>query len=344
MSDEVRGWLSPKAVAAEAGVSQEFDLSQCVREPIHLLGGVQSYGALVAARPHDAVVDTVSRNTDELLGRAAAELVGRPVTELIGEEQWALVLESMEAAAGLRPGRGLRPGPGGSAAAAAPASGGSAAAAAPAAGDSAAASPGGPAASGVLALSLESDDGRVRPFDVTVHRVAELLVLEFEPRAADGLFVFQNFYPRVRRALHRLQGAADVTERPARPPSARSRRSPATTGWWPTCSTAPTDPARSSRKRVTKGGSRGSGCGSPQATSRRRPAASTPATGSGSSVTWTTRRWGCSRSSGRGRANRSTCRARYSVPSPATTWSICATSVWPRPCRSRSCTTVNCGA
>ncbi|MER5819290.1 hypothetical protein ABT140_28770, partial [Streptomyces californicus] len=29
----------PRAVAAEAGVSQEFDLSQCVREPIHLLGG-----------------------------------------------------------------------------------------------------------------------------------------------------------------------------------------------------------------------------------------------------------------------------------------------------------------
>jgi len=191
VSDEVRGWLSPKAVAAEAGVSEEFDLSQCVREPIHLLGGVQSYGALVAARPHDAVVDTVSRNTDELLGRAAAELVGRPVTELIGERQWALVRESMEAAAGLE---------------------GSAVVPSPASGDSsAAASPDGPATSGVLALSLESD-GRVRHFDVTVHRAAELLVLEFEPRSADGPFVFQNFYPRVRRALHRLQGAADVTE------------------------------------------------------------------------------------------------------------------------------------
>lgn len=210
MSDEVRGWLSPKAVAAEAGVSQEFDLSQCVREPIHLLGGVQSYGALVAARPHDAVVDTVSRNTDELLGRAAAELVGRPVTELIGADQWALVLESMEAAAGLEgPAVVSAPAPGDSAAAAAPASGVSDAALSPGVSP---ASPGGPAASGVLALSLESDDGRVRPFDVTVHRVAELLVLEFEPRAADGPFVFQNFYPRVRRALHRLQGAADVTE------------------------------------------------------------------------------------------------------------------------------------
>ncbi|ARF74236.1 histidine kinase [Kitasatospora albolonga] len=228
MSDEVRGWLSPKAVAAEAGVSQEFDLSQCVREPIHLLGGVQSYGALVAARLHDSVVDTVSRNTGEVLGRAAGELVGRPVTELIGAEQWALALESTEVAAG-----GPEPDAASSGAAAAspgaPVSGpgasrdsasrdsvsGASASRDSVSGasvpESGAASPGGAASSGVLSLSLERD-GQARLFDVTVHRVAELLVLEFEPRAADGPFVFQNFYPRVRRALHRLQGAADVTE------------------------------------------------------------------------------------------------------------------------------------
>ncbi|MEW2066259.1 ATP-binding protein [Streptomyces sp. NPDC007346] len=196
MSDEVRGWLSPKAVAAEAGVSEEFDLSQCVREPIHLLGGVQSYGALVAARLHDAVVDTVSRNVADVLGRAAEELVGRPVTELIGEEQWALARESTEAAGPSEDG---------------PSSSASSSSSASPSASSSAFSSDGPAASGVLALSLERD-GRVRHFDVTVHRVAELLVLEFEPRAADGPFVFQNFFPRVRRALHRLQGASDVTE------------------------------------------------------------------------------------------------------------------------------------
>ncbi|WP_433401470.1 ATP-binding protein [Streptomyces sp. CA-146814] len=196
MSDEVRGWLSPKAVAAEAGVSQEFDLSQCVREPIHLLGGIQSYGALVAARLEDAVVDTVSRNAADVLGRAAEELVGRPVTELIGEEQWALARESMEAGS-----LGEEAADGGSGPASERvADGGSERGA------------GGPAASGVLALSLESGDGRARLFDVTVHRVAELLVLEFEPRSAEAPFVFQNFYPRVRRALHRLQGATGVTE------------------------------------------------------------------------------------------------------------------------------------
>ncbi|MET8603137.1 ATP-binding protein [Streptomyces rubiginosohelvolus] len=182
MPDDVQGWLTPRAVAAEAGVSQEFDLSQCVREPIHLLGGVQSYGALIAARWDDAVVDTVSRNAAEVLGRAAGELLGRPVTELIGAEQWALARESAEAVT-----------------------------------DSGAAAPQeGPASSGVLPLTLEGEDdegeGGARLFDVTVHRNGDLLVLEFEPRAEGGPFVFQNFYPRVRRALQKLQGATDVTE------------------------------------------------------------------------------------------------------------------------------------
>lgn len=187
MSEDVRGWLSPRAVAAEAGVSEEFDLSQCVREPIHLLGGVQSYGALVAAWLHDAVVDTVSRNTGDILGRAADELVGRPVTELIGEEQWALARESTEVVTDPTGDVSGPAEPGGSA------------------------EPGGPASSGVLSLSLESPEGP-RLFDVTVHRVGDLLVLEFEPRSGDGPFVFQNFYPRVRRALQRLQGATHVTE------------------------------------------------------------------------------------------------------------------------------------
>ncbi|WP_354597664.1 GAF domain-containing protein [Streptomyces sp. JL1001] len=188
MSEDVQGWLTPRAVAAEAGVSQEFDLSQCVREPIHLLGGVQSYGALIAARWNDAVVDTVSRNAAEVLGRAAEELLGRPVTELIGDEQWALARESAEAVT-----------------------------------DSGAAAPQeGPASSGVLPLTLDGEDGEdgevgegqrgSRLFDVTVHRNGDLLVLEFEPRAEGGPFVFQNFYPRVRRALQKLQGATDVTE------------------------------------------------------------------------------------------------------------------------------------
>ncbi|MFH9605943.1 ATP-binding protein [Streptomyces sp. NPDC017448] len=185
MSDDVRGWLTPRAVAAEAGVNQEFDLSQCVREPIHLLGGVQSYGALIAARLDDAVVDTVSRNAADVLGRAAGELLGRPLTELIGDEQWALAREStsvLEAAVD-------------------PASPGA---------DPDGGAQDGPASAGVLSLTVGGEGGP-RTYDVTVHRNGDLLVLEFEPRSGGGPFVFQNFYPKVRRALQKLQGASDVT-------------------------------------------------------------------------------------------------------------------------------------
>ncbi|MFE7059571.1 ATP-binding protein [Streptomyces californicus] len=204
MSEDVRGWLTPRAVAAEAGVSQEFDLSQCVREPIHLLGGVQSYGALVAARLDDAVVDTVSRNAADVLGRAAGELVGRPFTELIGDEQWALAMESasvVEDAVGP-----AAPGPDGGAAPGGQDGGGGQAGGAGGGQD-------GPASSGVLPMTLAGEgEGGPRSYDVTVHRSGGLLVLEFEPRATGGPFVFQNFYPKVRRALQKLQGASDVTE------------------------------------------------------------------------------------------------------------------------------------
>ncbi|MDQ0986019.1 ATP-binding protein [Streptomyces sp. V2I9] len=185
MSDDVRGWLTPRAVTAEAGVSQEFDLSQCVREPIHLLGGVQSYGVLIAARLDDAVVDTVSRNAADVLGRAAGDLLGRPLTELIGDEQWALVRESTSVLEAAVDPASPETGPDGGA-------------------------QDGPASSGVLALTVRGEGGP-RSYDVTVHRNGDLLVLEFEPRAVDGPFVFQNFYPRVRRALQKLQGASDVT-------------------------------------------------------------------------------------------------------------------------------------
>ncbi|MFI1191034.1 ATP-binding protein [Streptomyces californicus] len=205
MSDDVRGWLTPRAVAAEAGVSQEFDLSQCVREPIHLLGGVQSYGALVAARLDDAVVDTVSRNAAEVLGRAAGDLLGRPLTELIGDEQWALARESASVVEdAVDP---AAPGPDGGADGGVDGGGGG--------------GQDGPASSGVLPLTLEGGSeagaeaggvGDPRSYDVTVHRNGGLLILEFEPRATGGPFVFQNFYPKVRRALQKLQGASDVTE------------------------------------------------------------------------------------------------------------------------------------
>ncbi|MFE0674107.1 ATP-binding protein [Streptomyces sp. NPDC058867] len=88
-------WLSPRARLAEASVSGEFDLSVCVREQIHLLGGVQSHGTLLAVDPESGLVDTAADNTRALLGVAASDLVGRPVTAVLPAEDWAEALAAV---------------------------------------------------------------------------------------------------------------------------------------------------------------------------------------------------------------------------------------------------------
>ncbi|GAB7049044.1 ATP-binding protein [Catenuloplanes indicus] len=71
-------WLSERVVAAERAAGAPFDLSACVREPIHRLGGIQSYGALIALR--DDTIEVVSDNAPALLGPGAA--VGAPYWDL----------------------------------------------------------------------------------------------------------------------------------------------------------------------------------------------------------------------------------------------------------------------
>ncbi|MFJ5235074.1 ATP-binding protein [Kitasatospora sp. NPDC088391] len=91
------GWLSARAREAEAAVGG-FDLEECIREPIHLLGGVQSFGVLLAVDPQDGTVQTVSDNAADHLGRPAAELVGRPAREIVGDAVLAEAATAGEAA------------------------------------------------------------------------------------------------------------------------------------------------------------------------------------------------------------------------------------------------------
>ncbi|MEW2167855.1 ATP-binding protein [Streptomyces sp. NPDC007084] len=87
-------WLSRRARAAERAVPGAFDLAECVREPIHLLGGVQSYGTLLAVDAATGVVDTAAANTGSLLGVPAEDLVGGPVTRVLEAADWAEALEA----------------------------------------------------------------------------------------------------------------------------------------------------------------------------------------------------------------------------------------------------------
>ena len=62
-------------------VDQTIDLTNCDREPIHILGRVQSYGCLIAVSS-DWIVAHASTNCHDILGHEAEALVGMPLSQL----------------------------------------------------------------------------------------------------------------------------------------------------------------------------------------------------------------------------------------------------------------------
>ncbi|WP_375743199.1 ATP-binding protein [Corallococcus interemptor] len=61
----------------------DADLSVCDREPIHLLGGVQPRGVLVAFHPDTEAIAVVSANVQALLGAGPDALLGRPLSGVL---------------------------------------------------------------------------------------------------------------------------------------------------------------------------------------------------------------------------------------------------------------------
>lgn len=67
-------------------VTGPVDLNSCDREPIHIIGHVQPYGALVAADRSTLLISHVSANIDSYTGVAAADLLGTSVSDLFGHD------------------------------------------------------------------------------------------------------------------------------------------------------------------------------------------------------------------------------------------------------------------
>jgi len=61
---------------------QKIDLTNCDREPIHILGAIQPIGFLIALTA-DWLVARVSANISEFVGHAPAELYGRPLQDIL---------------------------------------------------------------------------------------------------------------------------------------------------------------------------------------------------------------------------------------------------------------------
>ena len=75
MTDEPQSRPSTREMAAEYAAGTVFDITECALEPIHLLGSVQSHGALLALAEPDLIITVASANTAALLGVAPEQLL-----------------------------------------------------------------------------------------------------------------------------------------------------------------------------------------------------------------------------------------------------------------------------
>ncbi|OWU83977.1 histidine kinase [Oceanicola sp. 22II-s10i] len=85
--------------SAGQSAEQAVDLTNCDREPIHLLGRVQSYGALLALSS-DWLVQHASDNLPAVLGFEVEEALGRPLSELIVSDAMDRIRRNMGALEG----------------------------------------------------------------------------------------------------------------------------------------------------------------------------------------------------------------------------------------------------
>ena len=61
------------------------DLTNCDREPIHLVGAVQPFGFLIAVSGSDWIVTRVSANVSRWLGREPSDLLGQAIYQVFME-------------------------------------------------------------------------------------------------------------------------------------------------------------------------------------------------------------------------------------------------------------------
>ncbi|RZK66049.1 MAG: hypothetical protein EOO85_27375 [Pedobacter sp.] len=62
--------------------SNQVDLTNCDKEPIHIPGRIQSHGFLIAVNQFTFTIDYISKNSSDFIGLDASALLGKPISEL----------------------------------------------------------------------------------------------------------------------------------------------------------------------------------------------------------------------------------------------------------------------
>ncbi|POF30982.1 HWE histidine kinase domain-containing protein [Roseibium marinum] len=81
---------------SDQDAEHRVDLTNCDREPIHQLGRVQSYGALIAVSS-DWIIQHASMNLHEILGVQHEDALGRPLNEIIVAEGFTRIRDNLRA-------------------------------------------------------------------------------------------------------------------------------------------------------------------------------------------------------------------------------------------------------
>lgn len=81
-----------------ADFSNGVDLTNCDREPIHLLGAVQAFGFLIAVSKSDWLIERVSRNIAQWLDVTPEQLLGAPFDSIIPGESVHMIRGHLQSA------------------------------------------------------------------------------------------------------------------------------------------------------------------------------------------------------------------------------------------------------
>lgn len=68
---------------------EKVDITNCEKEPIHIIGKSQAHGVIVACDRESLEITQIGANCGDFFGIAHNELLGEPVSRLIGEENFA---------------------------------------------------------------------------------------------------------------------------------------------------------------------------------------------------------------------------------------------------------------
>lgn len=147
--------------------ASSIDLTNCDREPIHIPGGIQPHGALLALVEPDLIVIQVSANTWSMLGLHPHELLGQPLSMLFTSEQIAAISECLV---------------------------------------------GEQVDENKLYTLTLALGGSGQTFDVIVHRMAGMLILELEPSLHSDQAVALRVYRMVKQAVTACQRTTSVRE------------------------------------------------------------------------------------------------------------------------------------